>query len=128
MSAFADQPTMIFAYGFGCDQNMCRFVEPALANEFKTVLFDHVGAGAIDLTAYDRSKYASLAGYADDVVEIGRELGLKDAVFVGHSVSGMIGALAAQQAPEKVAVSTFGRNFRCSGRKRTIAERTSGGH
>jgi pimeloyl-ACP methyl ester carboxylesterase len=65
--------------------------------------------GVFDLTAHDRSKYASLAGYADDVVEIGRELGLKDAVFVGHSVSGMIGALAAQQAPEKVAVSTFGR-------------------
>src|SRR5690242_18344526 len=91
---------MIFAHGFGCDQNMWRLVEPAFVSEFKTVVFDHVGAGASDLTAYDRAKYSSLAGYADDVVEIGRELGLKDAVFVGHSVSSMIGALAAQQAPE----------------------------
>lgn len=91
---------MIFAHGFGCDQNMWRFVEPAFVSEFKTVLFDHVGAGASDLTAYDRAKYSSLAGYAADVVEIGRELGLKDAVFVGHSVSSMIGALAVQQAPE----------------------------
>lgn len=91
---------MIFAHGFGCDQNMWRFVEPAFASDFRTVLFDHVGAGASDLTAYDRAKYSSLAGYADDVIEIGRELGLKDAVFVGHSVSSMIGALAVQQAPE----------------------------
>jgi len=90
---------MMFAHGFGCDQNMWRFVETAFSDTFRTVLFDHVGAGASDLKAYDRSKYASLAGYADDVVEIGRELDLKDAVFVGHSVSCMIGALAVQKAP-----------------------------
>jgi sigma-B regulation protein RsbQ len=90
---------MVFAHGFGCDQNMWRFVEPAFARDFKTVLFDHVGAGGSDLKAYDRSKYSTLAGYADDVVEIGRELGLNDAVFVGHSVSSMIGALAIQKAP-----------------------------
>jgi sigma-B regulation protein RsbQ len=90
---------MVFAHGFGCDQNMWRFVEPAFANDFRTVLFDHVGAGASDLKAYDKEKYSSLAGYANDVVEIGRELGLTDAVFVGHSVSSMIGVLASQQAP-----------------------------
>ena len=90
---------MIFAHGFGCDQNMWRFVEPAFESEFRTVLFDHVGAGGSDLTAYDNSKYSTLAGYADDVVEIGRECGLRDAVFVSHSVSCMIGALAAQKAP-----------------------------
>jgi sigma-B regulation protein RsbQ len=90
---------MVFAHGFGCDQNMWRFVEPAFLQDFKTVLFDHVGAGGSDLKAYDKSKYSTLAGYADDVVEIGRELGLKDAVFVGHSVSSMIGALAVQKAP-----------------------------
>jgi sigma-B regulation protein RsbQ len=90
---------MVFAHGFGCDQNMWRFVEPAFADDFKTVLFDHVGAGGSDLTAYDKSKYSTLAGYADDVVAIGRELGLKDAIFVGHSVSCMIGALAAHKAP-----------------------------
>jgi sigma-B regulation protein RsbQ len=90
---------MVFAHGFGCDQNMWRFVEPAFAQDFRTVLFDQVGAGGSDLEAYSRSKYSTLAGYADDVVEIGRELGLKDAVFVGHSVSSMIGALAVQKAP-----------------------------
>ena len=59
------------------------FVAPAFEAEFKTVLFDHVGAGGSDLTAYEPAKYATLSGYADDVVEIGRELGLKGAVFVG---------------------------------------------
>src|SRR3978361_2381807 len=77
---------------------MWRFVEPAFAGEFRTVLFDHVGAGGSDLKAYDKSKYSTLAGYADDVVEIGRELGLKDGVFVGHSVSSMIGALVVPKA------------------------------
>ena len=91
--------TMMFAHGFGCDQNMWRFVEPAFESEFKTILFDHVGAGGSDLKAYDKTKYSALSGYADDVVEIGREAGLKDAIYVGHSVSSMIGALAAQKAP-----------------------------
>jgi sigma-B regulation protein RsbQ len=96
----AGERAMMFAHGFGCDQNMWRFVAPAFENDFKTVLFDHVGAGASDLAAYDRSKYSRLAGYAEDVVEIGRELGLKDAVLVGHSVSSMIGVLASQKAPD----------------------------
>src|SRR4051812_48827280 len=90
---------MIFAHGFGCDQNMWRFGGPAFSSEVRTVLFDHVGAGGSDMTAYDKEKYSTLASYADDIVEIGRELGLADAVFVGHSVSSMIGALAAQKAP-----------------------------
>jgi sigma-B regulation protein RsbQ len=90
---------MVFAHGFGCDQNMWRFMVPAFEKDFMTVVFDHVGAGGSDLSAYDRTKYSNLSGYADDVVEIGRELELKDAVFVGHSVSSMIGVLAAQKAP-----------------------------
>jgi sigma-B regulation protein RsbQ len=90
---------MMFAHGFGCDQNMWRHVAPAFEDTFRVVLFDHVGAGGSDLTAYDPKKYSTLAGYADDVVEIGNELGLKDAVFVGHSVSAMIGLLASLQAP-----------------------------
>ena len=90
---------MMFAHGFGCDQNMWRFVEPAFETDFRTILFDHVGAGGSDLNAYDKTKYSDLSGYADDVVEIGHEAGLKDAVYVGHSVSCMIGALAAQKAP-----------------------------
>lgn len=90
---------MVFAHGFGCDQNMWRFVAPAFEGDFETILFDHVGAGGSDLSAYDPPKYSSLSGYADDVVEIGRELGLTDAVFVGHSVSSMIGILASLKAP-----------------------------
>src|ERR1700748_1117016 len=90
---------MMFAHGFGCDQNMWRFVEPAFECDFRTVLFDHVGAGGSDLKAYDNTRYSTLAGYADDVIEIGREIGLEDAVFVGHSVSSMIGVLATLKAP-----------------------------
>jgi sigma-B regulation protein RsbQ len=92
---------MIFAHGFGCDQNMWRFVAPAFEADFQTVLFDHVGAGRSDLAAYDRAKYATLRGYADDVVEICRELDLQDVVFVGHSVSAMIGVLAAIEEPAR---------------------------
>jgi sigma-B regulation protein RsbQ len=91
---------MVFAHGFGCDQNMWRLVAPAFEGDFKTVLFDHVGAGRSDLSAYDPVKYSNLSGYADDVVEIGRELGLSNAVFVGHSVSAMIGVLASLKAPD----------------------------
>ncbi|WP_332686911.1 alpha/beta fold hydrolase [Bosea sp. (in: a-proteobacteria)] len=96
----AGERTMVFAHGFGCDQNMWRFVEAAFRGRFRTVLFDYVGAGRSDMTAYDAKKYATLDGYASDVLEIGRELELKDAIFVGHSVSAMIGALASIQQPE----------------------------
>jgi sigma-B regulation protein RsbQ len=92
--------TMMFAHGFGCDQNMWRLVAPAFEHDFNVVLFDHVGAGRSELSAYDSSKYSDLAGYADDVVEIIRELNLSDVVFVGHSVSAMIGVLASLKAPE----------------------------
>jgi sigma-B regulation protein RsbQ len=94
------EKAMVFSHGFGCDQNMWRFVAPAFEGQFRTILFDHVGAGKSDISAYDPSKYSTLDGYADDVVEIGLELGLKDAIFVGHSVSAMIGVLAAIKAPE----------------------------
>ena len=97
--AGAGTTPMVFSHGFGCDQNMWRFVAPAFEADFKTVLFDHVGAGRSDLAAYDPKKYATLDGYADDVVELGRELGWKNAVFVGHSVSAMIGVLASLKAP-----------------------------
>ncbi len=90
---------MMFAHGFGCDQNMWRHVAPAFENDFRTVLFDHVGAGGSDLTAYDPAKYATLSGYADDLVEIGNALDLRNAVFVGHSVSAMIGLIASLNAP-----------------------------
>lgn len=92
--------SIIFAHGFGCDQAMWSEVADDFARDFRTILFDYVGAGASDLSAYDQAKYASLNGYAKDVVEIGRELGLENAIFVGHSVSAMIGALASIASPE----------------------------
>jgi sigma-B regulation protein RsbQ len=95
----AGAKAMMFAHGFGCDQNMWRLVAPLFEADFRTVLFDHVGAGGSDLSAYDKAKYSSLEGYATDVVEIGRELDFSDAVFVGHSVSSMIGVMAAEKAP-----------------------------
>ncbi|MGY1601754.1 alpha/beta fold hydrolase [Geodermatophilus sp. SYSU D00815] len=91
---------MLFAHGFGCDQEMWRFVAPEFEGDHRVVLFDHVGSGGSDLSAYDFGKYGSLRGYAEDVVEICRELDLTDVVFVGHSVSAMIGVLALQRAPE----------------------------
>lgn len=100
----AGSRAMVFAHGFGCDQNMWRFVAPKFEGDFKVVLFDHVGAGRSDLSAYDPGKYSTLSGYADDVVAIGSELGFRDAIFVGHSVSAMIGVLATLKAP-----SMFGR-------------------
>lgn len=91
---------MVLAHGFGCDQNMWRLVAPAFESDFRVILFDHVGCGASDLSAYDGSKYSTLDGYAKDVVEICQELNVRDGVVVGHSVSAMIGVLAAKLAPE----------------------------
>ena len=95
------QQAMMFAHGFGCDQNMWRFVAPAFEDEYKVILFDHVGAGRSDLSAYNRTKYSTLRGYADDVLEICRELDVTGGIFVGHSVSAMIGVLAAIKEPER---------------------------
>jgi sigma-B regulation protein RsbQ len=96
-----DGPAIVFAHGFGCDQAMWRHVAPAFADGHRIVLFDHVGAGGSDLSAYSQARYGSLRGYADDVLEICRELGLERPVFVGHSVSAMIGALASIAEPER---------------------------
>lgn len=95
----AGERAIVFAHGFGCDQSMWRFVAPAFEQQFRTVLFNYVGAGGSDASAFDRVKYASLKGYADDLVDVVRELKLEDAVFVGHSVSAMIGVLASLAAP-----------------------------
>jgi sigma-B regulation protein RsbQ len=94
-----DAPAIVFAHGYGCDSNMWRFVAPAFEADHRVVLFDHAGAGASDLAAYDPARHGSLDGYAADVVEIGEALGLESATFVGHSVSAMIGVLAAARAP-----------------------------
>jgi sigma-B regulation protein RsbQ len=90
---------MVFAHGFGCDQNMWRFVAPAFEDRFRTILFDHVGAGGSDLSAYDPKKYSTLNGYADDLIDVIQEAGVDRVVFVGHSVSAMIGLLASLKAP-----------------------------
>ena len=92
--------TMVFAHGFGCDQHMWRLVAPAFESDFRVVLFDHVGAGSSDLSAYDPAKYSTLGGYADDVIAICEALGAEDVILVGHSVSCMIGALAAVKRPD----------------------------
>lgn len=89
----------IFAHGYGCDQNMWRLIAPAFVHSHRVVLFDHVGSGNSDLSAYDPAKYSSLQGYAEDVLEICEELQLEGAIFVGHSVSAMIGVLAAIEEP-----------------------------
>ena len=96
----SDGQPMVFAHGFGCDQNMWRLVAPRFEADFKVVLFDHAGVGGSDASAYDPDRHDSLAGYADDVVQLCRELDLRDVVFVGHSVSATIGVLAAVAAPE----------------------------
>jgi len=101
ISGREDGQAMIFAHGYGCDQNMWRFVAPAFADEYRIVLFDHVGAGHSDLSAYSPGRYESLRGYASDVLEICRELNLTRAIFVGHSVSSMIGVLAAVEEPDR---------------------------
>ncbi len=99
VSGKGTQP-MMFAHGFGCDQNMWRFVTPAFDDDYKIILFDYVGSGKSDLSAYNAERYSNLHGYAQDVVEICEALHLKDVIFVGHSVSSMIGVLAGNKKPE----------------------------
>lgn len=95
--------SMLFAHGFGCDQSMWRLIAPAFAERFKVITFDLVGSGASDLSAYDRTKYGTLQGYADDVLEIADEFATGPVIFVGHSVSAMVGVLATAAAPERFA-------------------------
>ncbi|HUQ18207.1 MAG TPA: alpha/beta hydrolase [Gemmatimonadaceae bacterium] len=94
---------MLFAHGFGCDQNMWRFIVPAFSDDYKIVLFDYVGSGKSDLNAYNAERYSKIDGYADDVLDIVHALDLRDVIFVGHSVSSMIGALAAIHEPDRFA-------------------------
>jgi sigma-B regulation protein RsbQ len=103
MRGRADGQPMVFAHGFGCDQTMWRYVTPAFEADYLVIVFDYVGAGDSDLSAYDPARYSSLGGYAADVLEICRELELRDVIFVGHSVSAIIGALAAIEEPDRFA-------------------------
>jgi sigma-B regulation protein RsbQ len=101
VSGRTDGPAMVFAHGFGCDQNMWRYVAPAFEDTHRVVLFDHVGSGGAEPTAYDPVRYGSLDGYADDIVSLAAELDITGGVLVGHSVSAMMGVLAAIRAPER---------------------------
>ncbi len=94
------QPLM-FAHGFGCDQNMWRLVTPAFEQDYRIILFDYVGSGKSDLQAYSAERYGDLNGYARDVLDICAELELTRVVFVGHSVSGVVGMLASIREPER---------------------------
>ena len=90
---------MVFAHGFGCDQNMWRLVTPAFEDDYRIVLFDYVGSGRSDLAAYDASRYSTLEGYAQDVIDVIHALDLRDVVLVAHSVSSMVAVLAANREP-----------------------------
>jgi len=94
---------MLFAHGFGCDQNMWRFITPAFEQDYRIVLFDYVGSGRSDLSAYDARRYGDLNGYVDDLLDVVHVLDLHDVIVVGHSVSSMVAILAAKREPHRFA-------------------------
>ncbi|MFG3227226.1 alpha/beta fold hydrolase [Kitasatospora sp. NPDC048194] len=102
VSGPVDGPAVVLAHGFGCDQNMWRLVVPALAERYRVVLFDYVGCGGSDAAAWSEERYSLLDGYVRDVADVCEALDLRDAVFVGHSVSAMVGVLAAESVPERI--------------------------
>jgi sigma-B regulation protein RsbQ len=104
---FGEGQPMLFAHGFGCDQNMWRFITPAFKDKYQVILFDYVGAGKSDVKAYNSERYNDLNGYANDILDIINVLDLRNVVFVGHSVSCMIGLLAALKQPDRFAQMIF---------------------
>ncbi|WP_018619911.1 alpha/beta fold hydrolase [Spirosoma luteum] len=96
-----DGQVVLFAHGFGCDQGMWRYMAPSFEADHKVVRFDYIGHGHANLNAYNRERYASLHGYAQDVLDICQALDLQDVILVGHSVSSMIGALACIREPDR---------------------------
>jgi sigma-B regulation protein RsbQ len=92
---------MLFAHGFGCDQNMWRLIVPAFEDDYRVVLFDYGGHGKSDRAAYDAQRYATLDGFAQDILDIVHSLDLHDVIFVGHSVSSIIGVLAVNREPDR---------------------------
>jgi sigma-B regulation protein RsbQ len=103
LAGVEDGPTIMLAHGFGCDQHLWRLVEDRLASSFRLILFDHVGCGASDPSAWDPKRYETLQGYADDILGIVRELDVRDVIFVGHSVAAMMGVLAVSTDPSRFA-------------------------
>jgi sigma-B regulation protein RsbQ len=92
---------MVFAHGFGCDQQMWRFLTPAFEDDYRIVLFDYVGHGGSDRTAYDPDRYGTLDGFAQDILDVVEALDLRQAILVGHSVSSIVGVLAINRSPER---------------------------
>ena len=108
---------IMFAHGFGCDQNMWKYVVPAFEENYKIIMFDQVGAGGSDFSAFNPQKYDKLEGYADDILEIATTLQLKDLIFVGHSVSALIGIIASQKSPKlfkSLAIARASNKVNCS--------------
>lgn len=103
ISGRPDGPVLMFAHGFGCNQDMWRPLLPFFEDNHRVVLFDHVGSGRSELAAYDKLKYASLDGYAQDLLEICEQLDLRDVVLVAHSVSAMMAVVAAVAQPDRFA-------------------------
>lgn len=91
---------IVLAHGFGCDQKMWQYIVPTLSQQYKVVLFDYVGSGQSDLKAYSIEKYNSLYGYAQDLIDVLQYYQLEDVIFIGHSISSMIGMLAAIKHPQ----------------------------
>ncbi len=94
------EQVMLFAHGFGCDQNAWKFVIDAFKTDYKLVLFDYTGSGKSDIAQYNKAKYETLEGYVQDLIDVCKALELKKVIFVGHSVSSMVGLLAANRYPE----------------------------
>lgn len=88
------------AHGFGCDQNMWRFVTPSLEQDHRIVMFDYTGSGKSSVSRFNVEKYSDLTGYAQDLIDVCTFLNLKDALFIGHSVSAMIGLIASLKVAE----------------------------
>nr|ARK11137.1 sigma factor sigB regulation protein rsbQ [Fibrella sp. ES10-3-2-2] len=96
-----EKQPMLFAHGFGCDQTMWRYVAPAFNDDYQVIKFDYIGHGRAALDAYNQERYASLHGYAQDILDICHDLDLHDVILVGHSVSSMIGLLACIKEPQR---------------------------
>jgi sigma-B regulation protein RsbQ len=101
------EQTLILAHGYGCDQNIWRHLTPYFADKYRIVLFDFVGSGGSAASAFDRTRYSTLAGYAQDVLDILEELKFENVHFVGHSVSSMVGVLASIAQPSRFATLTM---------------------
>ncbi|KAK4754164.1 hypothetical protein SAY87_002268 [Trapa incisa] len=92
--------TVVLAHGFGTDQSVWKHLVPHLVDHYRVVLYDNMGAGTTNPEYFDFDRYSSLEGYAYDLLSILEELKIESCIFVGHSVSAMIGAVASITRPD----------------------------